>query len=349
MRPLHRRGFTLVELLVVIAIIGILVALLLPAVQSAREAARRSQCQNNLKQLALAALNHHDTAKFYPSGGWGYWWVGDADRGFGPGQPGGWVYSILPFTEGAALHALASDGNPGAHSPAQLDGARAVVTGSLEAVRCPSRRDSAILPKPVDGTFVAFNSSRNPAGQGNVAGRSDYAINCGDQEVDYSDAGPPSLGKGLETAYPWNFSKLGVGIRIRPRGTVFLTGVSFVRSVVATRHITDGTSKTYLIGEKYMAVQNYETGMDPGDNETWCTGYNNDNFRSGFLPPLQDQGSGDHTTRFGSAHPSGVLMSFCDGHVESVGYDVDQWAYRGATNRYDGAVNHQQFYNPSGS
>ena len=78
---LIRRGFTLVELLVVIAIIGILVALLLPAIQAAREAARRNSCKNNLKQLALGCLNHESSAGYFPSGGWGNNWVGDADRG----------------------------------------------------------------------------------------------------------------------------------------------------------------------------------------------------------------------------------------------------------------------------
>jgi prepilin-type N-terminal cleavage/methylation domain-containing protein len=104
--PYLRRGFTLVELLVVIAIIGILVALLLPAIQAARESARRTQCKNNVKQMSLGFLLHEESHRFYPSSGWGYRWMADPDRGVGRSQPGGWAFTILPYMEQTATQAI---------------------------------------------------------------------------------------------------------------------------------------------------------------------------------------------------------------------------------------------------
>ena len=107
-RPRAGTGFTLIELLAVIAIVGILIALLLPAVQAAREAARRVQCRNHLKQLALGMEHHVVAFGCYPSNGWGFCWIGDPDRGTGIQQPGGWIYNILPYLEQQPLHALGS-------------------------------------------------------------------------------------------------------------------------------------------------------------------------------------------------------------------------------------------------
>src|SRR6476620_9930575 len=109
-RNTFNRGFTLVELLVVIAIIGILVALLLPAVQGAREAARRAQCKNHLKQLALGFILHEDAHKFLPTGGWGYMWMSHPSQGFGLNQPGGWGFTTLPYIEQQAIYDYGAGG-----------------------------------------------------------------------------------------------------------------------------------------------------------------------------------------------------------------------------------------------
>ena len=160
-------GFTLVELLVVITIIGILIALLLPAVQAAREAARRMQCSNNLKQLGLACLTHESIHGFLPTGGWGCAWAGDPDRGFDRKQPGGWHFNILPFIEQQSLHDLGLGGNK--------DGGRVCAETPLAAFICPTRRTAIAYPYPNRFGFYSLDMPTR-------IGRSDYAASTGDTD-----------------------------------------------------------------------------------------------------------------------------------------------------------------------
>ncbi|HMP07910.1 MAG TPA: DUF1559 domain-containing protein [Lacipirellulaceae bacterium] len=132
---MHQAGFTLVELLVVIAIIGVLVALLLRAIQAAREAARRAQCKNNLKQIGLACNNFESAQKHLPSGGWGFKWMGDPDLGFGNMQPGGWIFSILPYIEQGNV-TMIGKGLPLAQKRLELGRQMGAV---IPIMNCPSR------------------------------------------------------------------------------------------------------------------------------------------------------------------------------------------------------------------
>jgi prepilin-type N-terminal cleavage/methylation domain-containing protein len=150
-----RAAFTLVELLVVIAIIGILVGLLLPAVQAARESARRMQCANNLKQLGLGMLNFHSTQKAYPSGGWGFTWAPHPDRGYGIEQPGSWIYSILPQLEQENLANLGGGvGATNENDARLLDGNRMRLETALPVLFCPSRRPAKATPVTSGIDFV---------------------------------------------------------------------------------------------------------------------------------------------------------------------------------------------------
>ena len=340
-QPIKGSGFTLVELLVVIAIIGILVALLLPAVQAAREAARRSQCTSQLKQLALGAINHHDTHKHFPSGGWGWGYVGDPDRGFGTNQPGGWMFNVLPFIEEQALHDLSGNGDGSTADRDQRAGAQQVVQSTVKISNCPSRRPAILYPRSGGALTNALTPPETV--------KMDYAANAGHSVSEFDDTsiykGPNSYGATDVENY---MRAARAQIQTRTAlGSRKYSGISFGISEVAIRHISDGTSSTYLIGEKMVPVNLYDTGSHGGDNETWCTGFNNDNFRTTArnlgteaLSPIPDTDltSAYSQDRFGSAHSAVWLMSFCDGSVHNMTYDIDWQVHRDLGNREDGNV-----------
>jgi prepilin-type N-terminal cleavage/methylation domain-containing protein/prepilin-type processing-associated H-X9-DG protein len=340
------RGFTLVELLVVIAIIGILVALLLPAIQAAREAARRTECKNHLKQLGIASQLHVDTHRFFPSGGWGDWWVGCPDMGAGKDQPGSWAYQLLGYIEESSRAGVGKGfkcGDP--NSRAEIG---KMVSTPISIFYCPSRRPAQGYPY-VNTNNVNFEP---PA----VMAKTDYAGNIGDFAFGGmgTDPGP----KKLEDAptYVWKFSgdKFIADMRALSGNPSFngLTGVVFQRSEIKISHITDGTTHTYLIGEKNLDPNHYLSGEALNDDQSMYNGHDKDNLRSTFVwfPGFEEQGAPKVPAEpdtpgkkfaewnFGGPHSGGWQVVFCDGSVRFINYDMNPTIHGYFGNRKDGNV-----------
>lgn len=317
-RTIQARGFTLVELLVVIAIIGILVALLLPAIQAAREAARRTQCQNNLKQLDIAILNYENTYKSFPSGGWGWHWMGDPDAGVGKDQPGSWLYSILPFLEEANVQTVAK-GLPLAQKKIEL---MKLCEIAIPAMNCPSRRGSGLHLFPYAAQGDRYYNMNTPQ----VIVRGDYGACMGGRLEPKDGLSEPRT---LEMAKLVNWTPYEKVYDPQRKAYVDrFDGVIYYHSELPLRRVTDGLSQTFLLGEKFLWTDHYDTGLPSYDDQSYYIGFDQDGNLSAFEPPLRDvpysvQPLSVRPFRFGSAHSSALHMSFCDGSVHSISYDID--------------------------
>ncbi len=353
-RRRHEGAFTLVELLVVIAIIGVLVALLLPAIQAAREASRRSQCANRLKQMGLAALNHESAQKFVPTGGWGWGWAGDPDKGYGAKQPGGWYYNSLDYLEEGNIRRIGSDGNPATVTAAQMtEGARRIATPLSEYV-CPTRPGMPTKPYTHGTAFVNITLTAN-----SMVGRNDYAANGGDRPPSDNANDTWRSGGG-------NYTQFGPS----DRNTVVVNPSAFTRSFqllfdfgalrasngvvgpiseLKLAQVEDGVSMTIWVGEKYIPHTHYDAGAgsdNNGNDQGWDCAYDVDNIRWTMDPPKPDEWrdpNGGITTQrstqvFGSAHPAGCQFVYLDGSVHTISYDIDPVAFHVLGNRADGEV-----------
>jgi prepilin-type N-terminal cleavage/methylation domain-containing protein/prepilin-type processing-associated H-X9-DG protein len=319
-RGRSRTAFTLVELLVVITIIGVLVSLLLPAVQAAREAARRMQCANNLKQLAIATLAFHQANRQYPSAGWGVGWAPHPDRGYGVEQPGSWMYSILPQMEQENLANLG--GGVGADndtSATLLNGNKARLETAVPGFYCPTRRNATAMP--MTSTIGFVKQPKLSASLTKIC-RNDYAANAGGSVVSFG-GGPANVAGAKTFAFP------------PPAGC---TGITYTHSRFSSAQVTDGTSNTYLIAEKYLAPNEKASGDGYGDDQGAFVSDERDVVRFGDSIPAQDRTGNSNTWNFGSAHSGAFQASFCDGSVRGVGYHIDLVTHGYLANRKDRQV-----------
>ncbi len=310
----RQSGFTLVELLVVIAIIGILIALLLPAVQAAREAARRAQCSNNLKQIGLAIHNFVDVKKVFPTGGTKPWptlqYHMDGGVPWGPEKQGlGWLFQILPFMEQQPVYDL----------PTQAE----LEQQHIPAYSCPSRAKIRKQgPRVLNDYAGAMPGTDFWKGEiWNVPQNQRY--------------------DGIIVRTNWRYisesQKQGT-----PAGST---------PPITFADIRDGTSNTLMIGEKRLRIREHQSGAWH-DDRGWSDGWDPDIMRlTGFganhtgFGPDQDRLDGDDADsdldddpgyHFGSAHPGGVNFVLGDASVRLIPYTIDRQLFDYLGDRRDG-------------
>lgn len=292
-----RTGFTLVELLVVIAIIGILVALLLPAIQAAREAARRAQCLNNLKQMGLALLNYESARKAYPRGRWNVVSTDTSkhdvtDRPADKSNDHSWTVVVLPYAEEQNIASRYDLKKAWFHADN-----RTVVSYPLAVFVCPSFPETSRFD-------MSFTSTLKPA-----AG--DYGCVNGVGSTPW-DAHRPELGG----PHPGDDHSRAIGVLHKV----------FERAPSRIKDITDGTSKTLLIVESAGRPDLYTQGRKGDANGveklvTSGTGWADPD--SGFMVNTEPVINRTNRGEIYAFHSGGAQMCFADGSARFISDDLE--------------------------
>lgn len=303
-----RRGFTLVELLVVIAIIGVLVALLLPAVQAAREASRRSSCNNNLKQVALGMHNHHDTFGLFPPGQWNDFYSNDA-----PNIRGCWVQTLLPFIEQSTLADTYAQGLTVNGSWALLCTKKDTI---IRTLLCPSDPNS---PK----TKTIDTNTTQPGGQNEMQGMHvNYAVCAGSTYY-------PSNGRNANGIFYVKSQSRFSDITDGTSTTLFLAEICV--SPDATRNDLRGRYCNSWEGNSWF------TSLQPPNTSVPDTqNYQGQSIRRA---PISSVGAGSTLALYTrSYHPGGVNVALADGSVRFVSNTVNATIFQSLGTRSGGEV-----------
>jgi prepilin-type N-terminal cleavage/methylation domain-containing protein len=323
-----RRGFTLVELLVVIAIIGILVALLLPAIQAAREAARRSQCANNLKQMGLATHNFHDSRRELPPER-----ISD--------HHATWLFLILAHMENVQLRSL-WDLTKGDYYDQSVDLRRQVVQEYL----CPSQgHDRLVIARPMRNSLTGHNHPAPDDPEGYSGAIADY-MSCRSSTCAIARPAPPdnlpmNVGSTPDIARKSDGAIVAADPKdfVVPAGTAsanYPVGILSYKSRTSIAKITDGTSKTIMFGEISKLRAAGFQGFNGDDSAGVFTGelcplapfpdaatYNESTPDPWDITPAGYFGVTGSGVSFGSSHPGVVQVVMCDGSVQGLSRSID--------------------------
>jgi prepilin-type N-terminal cleavage/methylation domain-containing protein/prepilin-type processing-associated H-X9-DG protein len=306
----RRRGFTLIELLVVIAIIGVLIALLLPAVQAAREAARRAQCTNNLKQIALAAQNYHDTNGCFPGGSY-------SGALFNPPHWATYPENFSSFVRMLAFFEQAPMYNAVNFNLCSADPGNLTIAGvKLASLICPSDTKNETIALPA----TRASSGITPGWSFNEI----YPL-------------PPGTWMQAYTSYAGNAGTFTFGYTNLMTSSIlsYFNGVIYNDSSVKIADITDGTSNTFIFGE-HSKGQLYI--LDPAyavSDNSWNSGRWYDTLFSTLYPlnlgygnnqAIKNSGYYDPTTG-SSLHPGGANFAFVDGSVRFIKNSINSWSF----------------------
>jgi prepilin-type N-terminal cleavage/methylation domain-containing protein len=327
MRPIHSRvtcGFTLVEVLVVIAIIGILLAMLVPAVQKVRESAALTECGNNLKQIALAALNYESQKRRLPPG-----YIGPRQNktihaavAYGDPEDNQWVGHLpllLPYLEQAGLsEQIAANLDPDAQTPPWWE-PTPVAAGSMPANYQVAIHTLKILQCPANSNDpIPFQAG---ATTGTVIGIHVWHTGPFTKRHKWVENYDDSTG----SAYPWRLAPTNyLGICGAGKGTSpwwgQWEGVYTNRSKTKLTDITDGTSHTLLYGEAAGRAD-----VDPLTGQPVAHALNISWFGGGVLPSAEGVETAQRAlwSQFSSYHPSGVRFAFADGSVRTVSFAIN--------------------------
>ncbi|WP_231691094.1 DUF1559 family PulG-like putative transporter [Aureliella helgolandensis] len=326
-----KKAFTLVELLVVISIIGILVGLLLPAVQAAREAARAMQCQNNLHQIGLATHMFHDTLKAFPPARYQPRPDAPADRACG-GEQTTWLVRIMPFIEQASAEARWD------YSIAYADHSPEIREFTVASYCCPSRRTASSARG--EGVVVAATTTwiTLPCGckvPVTTSGVEQISGAVGDYGGNHGDLSPGSSGLPSDFYYGGNGNGVIISSHAKCNSDVPLDWTDKLRM----SHITDGLSSTFLSGEMHVPLG--KLGSSPEDAFIFNGDHVFNSTRVGgpTVPIVQnnrDEGNG--LVSWGSWHPGVCHFVLADGSVRGITKTIDTETLGNLCNRADGMV-----------